>query len=435
MRARCFVAVFLFVALGASGRAQAPMQVTACDLVNSPQKYAGKVIEVRARVDLAFEDFSLAQNGCEDAYPGVWLVYGGDVPTPTPSTVNDLERKPGSVLRVNGVPVPLEHDASLELFKQRLNARRLAGIGERPCYDCYLFRVTATLKGMFFAGGTGKENLGGYGHLGCCHLLAIEQVRDVEAERTQIPFGGSFRCSSDVRKLTPGEAQRLHAFDQPCGTVSFRRCQELNSQQIAAAAAYWDDPIQPEEGRDEGGMIQGNRLTRSWESPDKLKVYKLEIDSDASSNPDSKATGGTITRETCQAVIPPLPMIATPNCQEFSSEFPVRDADMDRVRREAASGNDGWRMGSAETASREALTVAAATWQVNLAQDLRFEECNKPMEYEGDQLTWCGWSDPAGMQTFSVQVTRFGRMRHGKGWEAVPWLLTRGNGVACTPRP
>ena len=140
------------VGLQVSVRAQAPAHVTVCDLVKSPETYGGKVVEVRGRVALAFEDFSLAQEGCEDAYPGVWLAYGGDVPTPTASTVNDLARKPGSVLRVNGTPVPLVRDAALELFKQRLSAHRLNGIGERPCYDCYLFKVTATLRGLFFAG-------------------------------------------------------------------------------------------------------------------------------------------------------------------------------------------------------------------------------------------------------------------------------------------
>src|SRR5580658_9835798 len=77
-------------------RAQEPIKVTPCDLVTTPEKYSGKVVEVTARVYLAFEDFSLAQPGCEDPYPGVWLIYGGDEPTPTASTVNDLSRKSGS---------------------------------------------------------------------------------------------------------------------------------------------------------------------------------------------------------------------------------------------------------------------------------------------------------------------------------------------------
>ena len=53
--------------------AQEPIKVTPCDLVTTPEKYSGKFVQVTGRVYLAFEDFSLAQPGCEDAYPGVWL--------------------------------------------------------------------------------------------------------------------------------------------------------------------------------------------------------------------------------------------------------------------------------------------------------------------------------------------------------------------------
>ena len=109
--------------------------MTPCDLVTSADKYAGKVVEVRARVNLAFEDFSLAQPGCEDKYPGVWLIYGGDEPTPTMSTVNDQARKPGSVLKVNGQPIPLVHDAALDLFRRRLDTIRISPIGDHPCND------------------------------------------------------------------------------------------------------------------------------------------------------------------------------------------------------------------------------------------------------------------------------------------------------------
>jgi hypothetical protein len=176
--------------------AQTAIQATPCELIASPDKYAGKVVEVRAPVNLAFEDFSLAQEGCEDAYPGVWLMYGGDEPTPTASTVNDLSREPGSVLKVNGLSIPLVHDVSLDLFRQRLNAIRISPIGDHPCYGCYLYKVTATLTGIFFAAGNDARHLNGYGHLGCCHLLAIQKVSDVDAVRTPIPMGGSFECVS-----------------------------------------------------------------------------------------------------------------------------------------------------------------------------------------------------------------------------------------------
>jgi len=54
--------------------------------------------------------------------------------------------------------------------------------GDKPNY-----RVTATLTGMFFAGKESKDAKGnvvaysGYGHLGCCALLVITAVSEVES--------------------------------------------------------------------------------------------------------------------------------------------------------------------------------------------------------------------------------------------------------------
>jgi len=304
MIARFVAPIFAPFAFAALCVAQAPITVTPCDLVNSPQMYSGKVVEVRARVSLAFEDFSLAQPGCEDKSPGVWLMYGGDEPTPTASTVNDLSRKPGSVVKVNGIPIPLAHDAALDLFRQRLDAVRTSPIGDHPCYDCYLYQVTATLTGVFFSDQKPGQPFGGYGHLSCCHLLAIERVADVDAQRTPIPMGGSFKCESESRTLDRDEAQRLNALDKPCGTLSFRQCQDLRFQQIAAAAKFWNDPVRPEDGTLDVGEIVENTSSQTWVSVDKLKTYTVSIQVDDPNKTDSKATSGVVTREICKATVP-----------------------------------------------------------------------------------------------------------------------------------
>jgi hypothetical protein len=62
---------------------------------------------------------------------------------------------------------------------------------------------------------------------------------------------------------------------------------------------------------------------------------------------------------------------------------------------------------------------------------LSFDGCEKPMLVERDRFSWCHWSDPEGMQSLSVEVTKFGVMRHGLRWETVPWVLSRGYGLAC----
>ena len=435
MVARFVAPFFLFLACASSSRAQLPIPVTPCDLVDSPAEYSGKVVAVRAPVNLAFEDFSLAQDGCEDAYPGVWLVYGGDEPTPTASTVNDLSRKPGSVLKVNGRPIPLIHDAALAMFRQRLGAIRISPIGDHPCNDCYLYRVTATLTGVFFAAQKSGQQFEGYGHLGCCHLLAIQQVSDVDAKRTPIPMGGSFQCTAEHRTLDADEASRLKAFEKSCAGLTFSLCQDLSLQEIAAAAGYWNDRIGPEDGTLEGGEISGNTSKQSWVSADKVKTYTVSIQSDDPANTGRKVIGGLITRDKCNATVPPLPMSAVVSCRNIWSEFPSRKENTETISRHVAAGEETWRMGPAERASKQALIEAAKAWHIALSNDLLPVDCEKPMVVEGDQFAWCHWTTRDGMQSLSIQVSRFGYLRHGGSWTSVPWFLTRGNGAVCSIAP
>jgi len=435
MVARLVAPLLSFLAYTAFSRAQAPVHVTPCDLVNSPQQYAGKVVQVRARISLAFEDFSLAQPGCEDKYPGVWLMYGGDEPTPTSSTVNDLSRKPGSVLKVNGRPIPLVHDAALDLFRDRLTAIRIGPIGDHPCNDCYLYEVTATLTGVFFAATDDAQQHSGYGHLGCCHLLAIQQVSDVDATRTSIPVGGTFQCTSENRQLSASEAERLRAFDNVCAGLTWVQCRNQGPQQIAAAAEYWNDLIKAEDGTWSSGGIEGNTSKEEWESLDKLKAYTVSIQSDDPMKAESKATGGVITREVCKASVPPLPMSAIVSCRNLWSEFSAPRAEIERMSQQAAHGEQPWRMGPVSVASREALNDAAKQWGIAPSKDLQTADCEKPMVVDGDQFVWCHWTARDGMQTLNVQVTRFGDLRKGKNWDSVPWFLTRGNGVVCSVVP
>ena len=410
---------------------QEPIRVTSCDLIDAPEKYSGKVVQVRARVNLAFEDFTLAQAGCEDKYPWVWLMYGGDEPTPTASTVNDLSREPNSMIKVNGRPIPLVHDAALSLFKQRLDAMRITSIGDRPCYDCYLYRVTATLTGVFFAASRGKQYLNGYGHLGCCHLLAIEKVADVSADRTEIPMGGIFKCAETKRDFSSAEAEKLRVMDKPCGKMTYEKCLEQELGQLSAAASLMGESIGPSEGMIGTGEIVGKTTKQEWVSNDKLKTYALSIESDELADGTTKATGGSITKTLCTAVVPPLPMTAGVNCHELRTEFPVHRDEAEKIVNHVSRRKEEWRIGPPGSAAPEALKQAAKTWGIALKEEVIFAKCETPIDYNGEQFTSCDWSDKAGMEELSVQITRFGYLRHGKGWDLVPWILTRGNGIVC----
>lgn len=428
------IAALFFFVLALPVLAQAPIHATPCDLVNNPGKYANQVVEVRGSVSISFEDFTLVEPGCEEASRPIWLIYGGDEPTPTASTVNDLSRKPGSVLKVNGRPIPLVHDAALDLFRQRLGAIRISPVGDRPCYDCHLYQVTATLTGVFFAAQSQGQQFEGYGHLGCCHLLAIQQVSDVGAERTPIPMGGIFECAAETRKLDAIEANRFRTFES-CAGLNDTQCRNLVYQEIAAAAAYWNDHIDPREWTSNLGEIAGNTSKHTWESVDKLKTYTVSIQSSDPEKAGSMVTGGDITRSTCKATAPPLPQSTIISCRNLWSEFPVQKAEVEKLPARISQGLEKWRMSPAADASREALKQAAGVWGIALSKDYLPAVCNRPMDYNGDEFSWCQLTARDGMQSLGIQITRFAYLRHGRSWDQVPWVLTRGNGVVCRSEP
>ena len=153
-----------------------PQEVSFCDLAKNPQAFDGKTIRVRGAMSVYFEDFTLVSRDCE-ARHGIWMAFGGDVPGVVTSTVNDNFRTPGVDLTVNGVAYKIKKDEDF----RRLYALIAARHGDKPVY-----RVTATLTGAFFAGKEEKLSSGqlffeGYGHLGCCALLVITEVADVES--------------------------------------------------------------------------------------------------------------------------------------------------------------------------------------------------------------------------------------------------------------
>ena len=78
---------------------------------------------------------------------------------------------------MNGVSYSIKKDDSFHKLYALIAARHR----DKPDYT-----VTATLTGMFFAGqesetANGTVHVVGYGHLGCCSLLVITEVSDVES--------------------------------------------------------------------------------------------------------------------------------------------------------------------------------------------------------------------------------------------------------------
>jgi hypothetical protein len=393
--------------------AQGPTKVSPCDLVQQPEKYTRQWVEVRGTVDLAFEDFSLRTVDCGEKLQGIWLAYGGDEPTPTPSTANDNERTPGTVLKVNGIPVPLQRDADLELFKRRLAALRDTAPDGSPCYEkCRLYRVTATLTGLFMAAPDPTNNpLSGYGHLGCCHLLAIRRVADVDAVRTGIPAGGKFTCSIDTWDMNAAEAAEALR-DGTCADIP--AC----VKPFGILAQHWGDKVDLSQPSD----LSFDREGPGWRSADLLTTYRLQANYADPSNGASVILGATARRTVCKPIEPPFPLSTAIGCNSLYSDFqPDKKHNNPKVT---------W-LGEPEKIAPLALEEAARRWGIPLLPGIVLQECDKPMVLKSEQFTWCSFAEPTSMQNLRIELSRSQTLHQLRGWKNVPWTLARGDGLTC----
>ena len=159
--------------------------VPICEVLESPEKFDKQSLQLRGNILLYFEDFTLRSVACPNKFPGIWLTFGGDVATPTISTVNDNVRQSGITPRFEGVQIPITKDDTFEKFFALITARKK----QDPHYSGSFYGVTATLTGLFLAGNTklrsdGKPEFPGYGHMGMFHLFVITKVEAVDAQPT-----------------------------------------------------------------------------------------------------------------------------------------------------------------------------------------------------------------------------------------------------------
>ena len=168
---RCLLFVVISLAIAHAEQAE---RVSACQLKSNPTSYNHKLVEVTGFVSHGFEDFSLFDPDCLP-WMGIWLEYGGTEKSGTMYccgvTASRSRPKP---LHIEGLAIPLVDNEQFRQFDELIQRRpdRL---------------VHATLIGRFFSGkpqrGAGGQLWGGgYGHMGCCSLLAIQEVVGVDRE-------------------------------------------------------------------------------------------------------------------------------------------------------------------------------------------------------------------------------------------------------------
>jgi hypothetical protein len=158
-----------------SGPTEEPRNVTFCDLGKDPAALNHELVRLTAFVMHGFEDFTLADPSCPELpnYFSVWLTFGGKAQSSTPYCCpgeNGQTTRPESLV-IEGTQIPLVADTTFESFTTLLK--------REPDTT-----VRVTLVGRFFSGEKetvrGSIHWHGFGHMGCCSLLAIQGVEAFE---------------------------------------------------------------------------------------------------------------------------------------------------------------------------------------------------------------------------------------------------------------
>src|SRR5262249_5575432 len=174
------------------GLCQEPIKVEVCQLKDDPAAYNHKLVQVTGFISHGFEDFTLFDPTCPP-WPGIWLEYGGTAASGTMYCCGvTVARNRPKQLVVENIPISLVDDKRFREF-DKLIQRRPDSV------------VHATLVGRFFSGERTHDpvtvSLGGYGHMGCCSLLAIQQVISVDhQDRDDLDYG-AFPDQPDITKV------------------------------------------------------------------------------------------------------------------------------------------------------------------------------------------------------------------------------------------
>lgn len=263
----------LLLAASQVGYCQDPQKVTPCQLKNDPSTYNQRLVEVTGFVSHGFEDFGLFDPTCP-SWPYIWLEYGGTVKSGTMYCCGvSSARSRSKQLVVENTSIPLVADDAFQKF-DRLIQRTPDSV------------VHATILGRFFAGRRRQDSRGtswgGYGHMGCCSLLVIQQVRSVDAhDRVDLDYRASPdqpRVDCGYRDLVPIEpyrdsleaqkaaesGQRDWAFDDPLRVASESLARTLNIAEMLI------------QGIKRSSKAQG-RFVYEWNAPGRRVSYTVVV--------------------------------------------------------------------------------------------------------------------------------------------------------------
>jgi hypothetical protein len=206
---RCLLSILIVLFAVTITRADEPVKASVCQLKKDPTPYNHKLVEITGFVTHASRNFTVYDPTCP-TWPAIWLEYGGSINSGTVyccKTLND-RRRPQPLI-VENLPLPLTDNQPFEDFDKAIQPPFRPGQSGAVEH--------ATLIGTFFAGqqmvdDTGQHYWGGFGYLGCCSMLAIQEVKDPDTQpRPDLDYGESNEKlnlpdpSCTLRMLLPDE--------------------------------------------------------------------------------------------------------------------------------------------------------------------------------------------------------------------------------------
>jgi hypothetical protein len=155
-----------------------PIKTTLCEIKKDPMAFNKKLVVVSGYGSHGFEDSMFDDPTCFEGAGrfGIWMEYGGTASTDTMFCCGFSPSNTKKPLIVQGVPVPLVEDDLFRHFDTLLHSKPRKEVS-----------VHATVRGRIFVAPQkiGQLTFAGYGHMGCCMLLAIEQVLSVDSKKAE----------------------------------------------------------------------------------------------------------------------------------------------------------------------------------------------------------------------------------------------------------
>ena len=365
--------------------------VDVCQLTQHPGLYIGKQVAVRGRVTQAFEDFSVHDEQCPSFQNRVVLTYG------------DMKENLKYWKHFFHVELPdttFLHDREAKHFNDLLRAFRVFAPNGDECGPerCSFFRISATLTGRFIAIKTANAS-----YIGSCCVLIIERVSGVNATRTEVPFGGVYRCEEQGWSPTAIERAALTSSDSQQTLSRDPRAARL--RMFSQIAQHWHDP----------DIANGNLeiTTGGWTSPDLLRRYTI------------LGTGERmiVTRQVCHASadVPP---------KEISPDFACTHSYWQPSSPAEASLQPDPEPQLA-SAARNAIAAATASWHTQLP-DLLVNTCKHKNDGNFDYGQY-SFTTQDGAVSVRVELLRMQkRNKHAQYlWTVIPWT-SRVRGAFCS---